>query len=66
MSNIYSLMSDDYLISTALQRDSLTDLEQELVKRLEAALHKSRLMNNVDSPIEDKLAYWPASQENIT
>ena len=66
MSNIYSLMSDDYLISTALQRDSLTDLEQELVKRLEAALHKSRLMNNVDSPIEDKLAYWTASQEIIT
>ena len=66
MSNIYSLMSDDYLISTALQRDSLTDLEQELVKRLEAALHKSRLMNNVDSPLEDKLAYWTASQEIIT
>ena len=66
MSNIYALMSDDYLIATALQRDSLTDLEQELVKRLEAALHKSRLMNNVDSPLEDKLAYWTASQEIIT
>ena len=66
MSNIYALMSDDYLIATALQRDSLTDLERELVKRLEAALHKSRLMNNVDSPLEDKLAYWTASQEIIT
>lgn len=65
-SNVFSLMSDDYLIATALQRDSLTDLERELVKRLEAALHKSLLMNNVDSPIEDKLAYWTASQEIIT
>lgn len=42
MSSIYSLMSDDYLIATALQRDSLTDLEQELVKRLEAALVANR------------------------
>jgi hypothetical protein len=41
-SNIFALMSDDYLISTALQRDNLTDLERELVKRLEAALVANR------------------------
>ena len=64
--NPYTLASDDYLIAIALKRDILTDLERELVKRLEAALHKSRLMNNVDSPLEDKLAYWTASQEIIT
>lgn len=36
--NPYSLASDDYLIAIALKRDSLTDLEQELVKRLDAVL----------------------------
>lgn len=34
----YSLMSDDYLITTAYARDVLTDLEAELLKRLERAV----------------------------
>lgn len=45
-SNIYALMSDDYLIATAMQRDGLTDLEQELVKRLDSALLAKRQVND--------------------
>ena len=38
----YSLMSDDYLITTAYARDVLTDLEAELLKRLERAVDAAR------------------------
>lgn len=34
----YSLLSNDYLITTALQRDYLTPLENELLIRLESAM----------------------------
>lgn len=57
MSSIYSLMSDDYLIATALQLDSLTDLERELVKRLEAAL--------VEKKDHDFQRWWLTSQVRI-
>lgn len=46
MSNIYSLMSDDYLIETALLSSDLTDLERELVRRLEAALVANRRISD--------------------
>ena len=36
--NPYSLASEDYLIAIALKRGSLTDLERELVKRLDALI----------------------------
>ena len=38
----YSLYSDDYLITTAYARDVLTDLEAELLKRLERAVDAAR------------------------
>ena len=55
-SNIYALMSDDYLIATALQRDSLSDLEQELVKRLDAHMHSLRFICDAKTACEKEHA----------
>ena len=38
----YSLFSDDYLITTAYAREGLTDLEAELLKRLERTVDAAR------------------------
>ena len=48
----YSLMSDDYLITTAYARESLTDLETELLKRLERVVDAARGVEPAPRQIE--------------
>lgn len=56
MSNIYSLMSDEHIIFTALQRGNLSILEIELLKRLDAHVQSLRLICDAKTACEKEHA----------